>query len=293
MRYLDPKNYFTFYRIFGKHPFLLISFLNNVLPLEEGRRIESIEYLPAEFTPRIPLFKYSFINVRCKDNEDRQFIVEMQMLWTNSFMNRVLFNASKAFIKQLEKGEQYELLQPVYAVSLINQNFDLETDAYFHHYKIVNIEMPDKLMTGLEFVFIELPKVKARNLKDRALGVLWLRFMAEIKDLDESISAEFLEHKELKEASDILMESAFNSAELESYDRYWDSISVEKTIWYDARKEGLTEGRVEGKIEGKEEERDEIVGRAYKEGASMSFISKITGISEKEVEDILRKLGLL
>ncbi len=49
------------------------------------------------------------------------------------------------------------------------------------------------------------------------------------------------------------MESAFNSAELESYDRYWDSISVEKTIWYDARKEG------------KVEERDEIVGRAYKE----------------------------
>jgi len=109
--------------------------------------------------------------------------------------------------------------------------------------------------------------------------------MAEIKDLDESISAEFLEHKELKEASEILMESAFNSAELESYDRYWDSISVEKTIWHDARKEGLTEGR--------EEERDEIVGRAFKEGASISFISKITGISEKEVEDILRRLRLI
>jgi predicted transposase/invertase (TIGR01784 family) len=297
MRYLDPKNDLTFKKIFGEHPHLLISFLNNVLPLEEGRKILSIEYLPAELTPSIPLFKHSIVDVRCKDNEDRQFIVEMQMLWTNSFMNRVLFNASKAFVKQLEKGEQYELLQPVYAVSLVNQNFDLETESYFHHYKIVNVEMPDKLMTGLEFVFIELPKVKARNLKDRALGVLWLRFMAEIKDLDESISAEFLEYKELKEASEILMESAFNSAELESYDRYWDSISVEKTIWHDARKEGLTEGReegkIEGKIEGKEEERDEIVGRAYREGVSIPLISKITGISENEVEDILRKLGLI
>jgi predicted transposase YdaD len=68
---------------------------------------------------------------------------------------------------------------------------------------------------------------------------------------------------------------------------------VEKTIWYDARKEGLTEGREEGKIEGKVEERDEIVGRAYREGVSIPLISKITGISENEVEDILRKLGLI
>jgi predicted transposase/invertase (TIGR01784 family) len=253
--------------------------------LEAGRKILSIEYLPAELTPSIPLFKHSIVDVRCKDNEDRQFIVEMQMLWTNSFMNRVLFNASKAFVKQLEKGEQYELLQPVFAVSLVNQNFDLETDAYFHHYKIVNVEIPNRLLNGLEFVFIELPKVKARNLKDRALGVLWLRFMAEIKNLDESISAEFLEHPELKEASEILMESAFNSAELESYDRYWDSISVEKTIWHDAK--------TEGKLEGKEEERDEIVGRAYREGVSIPLISKITGISEKEVDAILRRLGLI
>jgi hypothetical protein len=131
MRYLDPKNDLTFKRVFAEHPHLLISFLNNILPLEEGRKIEHIEYLPAELIPEIPLFKYTIVDVRCLDNFGRQFIVEMQMLWTDSFKNRVLFNASKAYIKQLEKGEHFESLQPVYALSLVNHNFENEMDAYF------------------------------------------------------------------------------------------------------------------------------------------------------------------
>ena len=42
-RYLDPKNDFTFKRIFGEHPDLLISFLNALMPLEENQLIESVE----------------------------------------------------------------------------------------------------------------------------------------------------------------------------------------------------------------------------------------------------------
>ena len=36
MRYLDPKNDLTFRKVFGQHPHLLRSFLNALLPLEEG-----------------------------------------------------------------------------------------------------------------------------------------------------------------------------------------------------------------------------------------------------------------
>jgi len=85
MRYLDPKNDLVFKKVFAWHPHLLISFLNHILPLETNQKIESIEYLPAELAPTIPLFKYSMVDVRCLDNMGRQFIVEMQMLWTDSF----------------------------------------------------------------------------------------------------------------------------------------------------------------------------------------------------------------
>ena len=124
MHYLDPKNDLTFKKIFGQHPHLLISFLNAMLPLPDDSVIESLEYLPADMVPEIPLMKYSIVDVRCKDNRGRQFIVEMQLAWTTGFMQRVLFNASKAYVKQLDKSYNFNILQPVYALSLINQIFE-------------------------------------------------------------------------------------------------------------------------------------------------------------------------
>lgn len=78
MRYLDPKNDLTFKKVFGQHPHLLISFLNALLPLDAV--ILSVEYLPHELVPEIPVLKYSIVDVRCTDQNGRQFIVEMQML---------------------------------------------------------------------------------------------------------------------------------------------------------------------------------------------------------------------
>ncbi len=96
MRYLDPKNGLTFRKVFGEHPRLLKSFLNAMFPLSVP--IKYLEYLPAELVPEVPLLKFSIVDVRCVDEQGRQFIVEMQMLWTDSFKTRVLFNASKARI---------------------------------------------------------------------------------------------------------------------------------------------------------------------------------------------------
>lgn len=230
MRYLDPKNDLTFKRIFAEHPHLLKSFLNAVLPLPEGRLIDTLEYLPAELVPEIPIFKNSIVDVRCYDNTGRQFIVEMQMLWTDSFKSRVLFNASKAYVKQSGRGVEYKGLQPVYSLSIVNQNFDATSDEYLHQYKIMHTENPESIMEGLEFVFIELPKFKAKKFNDKRLQVLWLRFLSEINDQQEEISPDFFEVPELKEASDLIRESGLTKAQLETYDKYWDTISTEKHL---------------------------------------------------------------
>ena len=74
-RYLDPKADLTFKEVFGEHPDLTRSFLNALLPLEAGEEIESIEYLPAELVPENPVRRFSIVDVRCRDNRGRQFIV--------------------------------------------------------------------------------------------------------------------------------------------------------------------------------------------------------------------------
>ena len=138
MKYLDPKADLTFKKVFGEHPDLVISLLNALLPLDKPEEeVQSIEYLPAELVPDNPLRKNSIVDVRCKDARGRQFIVEMQMVWSKEFQNRVLFNASKAYVRQLDKSNDYDLLQPVYSLNLVNDIFEPDMEPYYHYYRMV------------------------------------------------------------------------------------------------------------------------------------------------------------
>ena len=287
MQYLDPKNDLTFKKVFGQHPHLLKSFLNALLPLPEGSYIESLEYLSAEMVPEIPLLKHTIVDVRCKDNHGRQFIVEMQMHWTTGFMQRVLFNASKAYIKQLDKTEAYKILQPVYALSLVNDIFEPKKTEYYHHYQIVNILDTQKQIEGLEFVFVELPKFKAQNITEKKLQVLWLRFMTEIDESMTEVPDELMNTPEIKEALENLLVSGFSKAELEGYDKYWDSIRTEKTLqtgFFDKGKaEGEQIGMEKGEQIGATNEKIKIVRNARQMGMSLEDISKLTGLTEKDL----------
>ena len=114
-KYLNPKADLTFKKVFGEHPDLVMSLLNALLPLDEGKRIEHVEYLTPEMVPENPGKKNSIVDVRCRETGGRHFIVEMQMNWNNEFQQRVILNAAKAVVKQLGTSEDYSLLQPVYA----------------------------------------------------------------------------------------------------------------------------------------------------------------------------------
>jgi len=250
-RYLDPKNDLTFKRIFGEHKHLCMSLLNSMLPLDNP--IVSIEYLPAELTPDIPEKKNSIVDVRCTDQEGRQFIVEMQMFWTDSFTSRVLFNASKAYVKQLTKGKDYRLLQPVYALAFVNEIFmPAKPDEYYHHYKVVNIKDTNEQIKGLEFVFIELPKFKPSNKGEKKLHELWLSFL-NIQDSTRKVPEELLEEADTREALGYLEEGMYSEAAMNTYDKYWDMVSVERTLHSDGFVEGKTEGLAQGLAQGEVE----------------------------------------
>ena len=189
-KYLNPKADLIFKMVFGEHPDLVMSLLNALLPLPDDGQIESVEYLTPEMVPDNPAKKDSIVDVRCKDQQGRQFIVEMQLIvdvrckdqqgrqfivemqlyWNEEFKRRVLLNASKAIVRQLDKGQDYSLIQPVYCLSLVNDKaFDYETDEFYHDYAIVDVEHTDRHIEGLRLVFVELPKFKnCRNSSRRA-----------------------------------------------------------------------------------------------------------------------------
>lgn len=290
MRYLDPKADITFKRVFGEHPDLVMSFLNALLPLKDGEAITSIEYLPSELIPMNPLRKNSIVDVRCKDQRGRQFIVEMQMIWTPEFKNRVLFNASKAYVRQLDKGYNYHLLQPVYSLNLVNEIFEPSVPEYYHHYSIVHIEHSDKVIEGLQFVFVELPKFAAKSYSDKRMAVLWLRFLTEVNEKTMEVAPELMESPEISKAVSVVEESAFTPAQLQGYDDFWDMVSTEVTLFDSAERRGLAKGHAKGLAEGRVEGRAEGVKATAlamkKDGVPPSIIAKYTNLSLEEIESL-------
>ena len=285
--YLDPKNDLTFKRVFGEHSHLCMSLLNNMLPLEGDRKIVSLEYAPSELTPMMLGSKNSIVDVRCKDGTGRQFIVEMQMLWTNAFTSRVLFNASKAYVQQLDEGMKYRSLQPVYALSFVNEIFEPQLpDEYYHHYNIVNIRHTEKQIKGLEFVFIELPKFKPSNSGERKLHELWLRFLTEIKKGEGVIPASLLSTDETREAVQYLERGAYTESEMYAYDRYWDAIRVERDIREDSFIIGEAKGKAEGEAErlALKEQNDALATALEKEKAEREALA--TRLAELESRNV-------
>lgn len=182
MRYLNPKADLTFNRVFGEHPDLIKSLLNALLPLTADQEIESIEYLPSEMVPDNPLRKNSIVDVRCCDKTGRQFIVEMQMIWSPEFKQRVLFNASKAYARQIDVGVEYEFLQPVYSLNLVNEIFEPALEGFYHYYRLVHKEHSEKVINGLHLIFVELPKFNPHTYSEKKMQVLWLRYLTEINE---------------------------------------------------------------------------------------------------------------
>lgn len=274
IKYLDPKADLTFKKIFAGHPDLLISLLNALLPLKRNQQIKSIEYLPTELVPVDPLHKDTIVDVRCRDVEGRQFVVEMQMAWTDAFKQRVLFNASKAYVSQAEMGCKYEDLQPVYSLNLVNEIFEKDMKEYKHNYHIVHDKRTKKVIEGLCFTFIELPKFHPHTMKEKRMTVLWLRFLTEINDKTQEVPAELLESPEISKALEEVKISAFTAEELRAYDKFWDRVRSEKT---------LMEGRYD---EGKQDKALEIAQNLKSAGMDVDTICKMTGLSKEDIEEL-------
>lgn len=298
MRYLDPKADLTFKKVFGEHEDLVISLLNALLPLRADEEVIEVEYLPAEQVPNNPLRKNSIVDVRCVDAVGRQFIVEMQMVWSPEFLQRVLFNSAKAYVRQLDKGFDYSLLKPVYSLNLVNDIFEPQLPEYYHYFKLVHEEHTEKVIDGLHLVFVELPKFTPHSMSEKKMQVLWLRYLTEIKDGTEKIPQELLDNAETGKAISVLETSSYNDAQLASYDKFWDTISIEKTLYNSGerkgREEGLMEGeaigmekgRAEGMAEGRAEEKRKIASGMKQAGIPLETIAVITGLPLEEVKSI-------
>ena len=82
--------------------------------------------------------------------------------------------------------------------------------------------------------------------------------------------------------------SGFTDAELRAYDKFWDSVSVERTLLDDRYQKGMEEGMEKGRTEGIEEGMSqrslEIARKMLAHGMDETSIMDMTGLRAEEIK---------
>ena len=148
----------------------------------------------------------------------------------------------------------------------------------------------------MHFTFIELPKFTPHSIADKRMMVLWLRFLTEINSNTKEIPADLLNDPEIGKAVEELEISGFTDAELWAYDKFWDSVSVERTLIDDSYQkgmekgiaEGMEKGRAEGMEEGIEKGMNqrslEIAKKMLANGMDDASVVDMTGLTAEEIK---------
>jgi len=278
-KYLSPKADLTFKLVFGEHKDLMMSLLNALLPLPDDAPITTVEYQTPEMHPEYAGKKNSVVDVRCTDAHGRHFLVEMQMNWNEEFKKRVIMNVSKAVMKQVGTGEMFARIAPVFSLNLLNSDgFERDSDDFYHDYAILNVAHPERSIDYLRFVFVELPKFKPRNIMEKKMAVLWLRFLTEINEDTAEVPAELKENPEISKALSIIEKSAMTEEQLYAYERFWDALNREEVLVQSSYKQGHAEGEAKG--------REEVARKLLHMGMSAADVSTATGLSLDEISKL-------
>ena len=274
-RYLDPKADLTFKRVFGEHPDLVISLLNALLPFQtKEEEIQSVEYLTPFHAPDNLFFNENVVNVKCTNNNGSHFFVQIQTFWAPSFSLHVKPNSSKAYISKLGKRIGMNDQEPVFSLNLVREIVDADVDNYYHFYDIVQDDLTERIIDNFHLVFVELPKFTPHTMGEKRMQVLWLRYLTEIDGYMETVPQELLDNPEINKAMEVVEESAYTPEQLLGYDKFWDIIRTENTLY----SSGVRQGRAEGIRQ--------TALNLKSMGLGIADIQKATGLSEEEVRDL-------
>ena len=298
MIFINPKTDFAFKKIFGSEQSkgILISFLNGILYAGDSI-IEDLIILDPYQAPKILGIKSSYLDVKARLSSGNWVIIEMQVLNVEGFEKRVLYNATKTYSAQLRKGDEYEVLSPVIALTITDfemfDDIDRPISRFILKEKENSVEYP---ISDLELVFIELPKFKTALSDLETLADKWIYFLQNAKDLTV-VPASMGAIEEIQQAFDIANEAGLSLTELDLLERQLMYIQDQRgAVTYAqkiARKKGLEEGKEEGLKEGKEEGLKEG-GQAMQRSIAQKLlatiddatISQITGLPLEEVQEI-------
>jgi len=296
MKFLDIKTDYAFKKVFGsiENKDILIEFLNSILDLKYP--IKDLTIVDPYNIPMLKGMKDTYVDVKAILEDNSKVIIEMQVLNHEGFEKRILYNIAKNYSAQLNKGEDYNLLNPIIAITITDFIMFDDIKNYISYFKLIEKKEFIKYSDDIELIFIELPKFN-KSLKE--LKTIQEKYIYFIKNAG---SLEYIpkELENLKKAFNIINEANLTKEELELQYKRKEFISIQKLAIVKAKNEGLEEGIEKGKKEGLKEGIEKGIKEGEKRKAieiaknlldvlDDKTISQKTGLDIKEIEKLRKQ----
>ena len=287
-RIYDPKEDFVFKMIFGteENKKLLISLLNSIL---KGKPyIKDLSLNNTELTKILEPNKSSRLDILATSDNGIKFNIEMQCRKTKNLPTRTLFYTSKLYTKDLKENEDYNKTK-VISIWLFGENVTDRKSAINEAFVTFqkNDKDPYEIMTdSIRIIYLELYKyvIDNKNIDDKLTK--WVDFLTNPIDLEKKT----FEDEDIKQARKTLNyistddnERSILDAIQKSRNDFYNDMTAAKE---EGKEEGLKEGLDKGLKEGEKKGKIEMAKNMLKEGLDINLISKLSGLSVKEIEEL-------
>ena len=284
-RYVDLKLDCGFKAVFvdKNNRELLRKMLNLLLP--ERDAIAEIEaYLDREQLPDFQGGKGSALDVLCRTDDGRRFIVEMQKKGMDAFFERCVYYGSGLFRMNLERGGIYTSLQPVYVVGILNYKLkhddesQWDTDHVVSEYQMIEKRTGELAPPTISCIFAELTRFTKTEAECRS-DLDWLFYIFRQGSVVEKLAEE---HR-----SGFTGE-LLRACEVAGFDKEKKLIFEQDMIQeMDKRAQDAYAKRVareEGEAKGIAEKARSVAVNMLSKGLSVELITECTGLSEAEIK---------
>lgn len=255
MKFLDVKTDYAFKKVFGSEESkdLLISFLNALLYQDGPRQISDLRIVEPYTVPQLRGMKDTYVDVKAVLDDGSQVIIEMQVLNHPGFEQRILYNAAKHYSAQLSKGEDYRLLNPIVALTIVDFEMFKEPEhsvaakpvPYLSRFRLMEKQSLIEYSGDIELVFVELPKFEVTDVALTSPQEKWIYFIQNAGTL-ETIPNTLTRPDALSKAFDLVNEANLSAEELEIQGKRREFIWINRTALEKAAEDGLRRGMQQG-----------------------------------------------
>ena len=199
--------------------------------------------------------RLGILDIRARDNWDRESLIEMQMLAHRSLIERLLWYLAKHYDQQLEEGQEYAALRPVIMVCFLNDIlFKDNSDQYHWCFKLTDQDSGRQLTDQFVIHIVELPKFN-KTVNELVSDLdCWTYFLKHGAGLEIDELSPRLQQAGVTQAVEGLVMLSLDEQNRHEYTRrrMWemDQRAILATGFENGLAEGERKGRTEGRTEG-------------------------------------------